>query len=912
VGKKYLTRCTIVDISNKMDAAIPVIFLEVTPMVLFPHDECAEAHAQCVTPFLTNFGIKEYLRRKSQNVAIQAMIGTPTTSDGLFLQWNQNNNNNQNASLVSRSSFNNIYLGGGYVIPSTDTIMHQDSPSLLPLINIPSEDPTVVDPQPCCMKAYAYSSPYRSEPISPILITEHTLVRILPLQMANLTMIPISLPSSTPHLPDFILRDLFLQDLSGEGGQDSLTESMRQEVLQNHNPETIRELQWKMANIMHKPIQIGTTACAIQDQKRQLHQIQRMQQSLLAYNNYSNNNNNKFWSDDVSLARATSIKSKGQLATASSSSKQRPELFWWPSLLVHSPNHADGKTVLVQAIAKNHLGCSLIHVIRPGVLLAKYGSQADAALETQLHAILTSAACRNERICIILDHIDMMMPPQLSGRSAGSGGDATLPVLTSMASYLRNVTSSMQRLQQFPFPIKNVLYNVGGGGGGGTGGGGQVLTVHCCLVGVVTCPDDGGKSSRRSKGMGLGGEATILDCMICDRYKIPILTPVTRLSAFDAAFRREHVNLDMEAQRHLPSMAASAVWAKGKAFRAVAQYLQQLQATNTNQIAVLQDLERAFASVKRDSSNVTSVSIELMNTTCSSKNSQESFFQSVGGNAEAKASLEDALAIDPFKRRLLAKFSLSPPTGVLLYGPPGCGKTLLAKAVANLLKSSRSDRDDDHHNLMSSGTFISLAISDVVSSELGTSEKMIKSSFELAEKNAPSVIFLDEFQALFVDRSRGGSGRLTTTLLQMLDDAKRWYDVDGDGRNRVTVIAATNTPWMIDSAFLRPGRFDRVVHVGLPSMEERKSILHLHISQMMIKGRDEMTIRSLSQKLARQTDGFSGADLAALCRAAAVRALSESSGVAEVTETHFSGALEMDIVPSSDAELVRRLSQWKP
>lgn len=163
-----------------------------------------------------------------------------------------------------------------------------------------------------------------------------------------------------------------------------------------------------------------------------LHQIRRLQKSICAYNK----------SVGVSLAQETSDGGREQATT----SQQRSELFWWPSLLVHSPNHADGKTVLVQAIAKDHLGCSLIHIIRPGVLLAKYGSQADAALETQLHSILTSAACRSEKICIILDHIDMMMPPQWSGRS--SGGDAALPVLTAMASYLRNVTSSMQRQQE--------------------------------------------------------------------------------------------------------------------------------------------------------------------------------------------------------------------------------------------------------------------------------------------------------------------------------------------------------------------------------------------------------------------------------------------------------------------------------
>jgi SpoVK/Ycf46/Vps4 family AAA+-type ATPase len=196
----------------------------------------------------------------------------------------------------------------------------------------------------------------------------------------------------------------------------------------------------------------------------------------------------------------------------------------------------------------------------------------------------------------------------------------------------------------------------------------------------------------------------------------------------------------------------------------------------------------------------------------------------VGGNAQAKASLEDALTLDPFKRDLLARFGLSPPMGVLLYGPPGCGKTLLAKSVANLLKSSGS-RSKGNNVGSCGGTFILLAISDIVTAELGTRKKMIKSSFEFANKNAPSVAFLDKFQALFIDRNRGGSGRLMTTLLQCLDDI-RWYDASDETVNRVTVMAAINTtPWMIDTAFLRPGRFDQVVHVGLPTVEVRKSIL---------------------------------------------------------------------------------------
>ena len=176
------------------------------------------------------------------------------------------------------------------------------------------------------------------------------------------------------------------------------------------------------------------------------------------------------------------------------------------------------------------------------------------------------------------------------------------------------------------------------------------------------------------------------------------------------------------------------------------------------------------------------------------------------------------------------------------------------------------------------------------------------------------VVFLDEFQALFTDRNRGGSGKLTTTLIQCLDDIKRWYDIDvhHGGGKRVAVIAATNTPWMIDSAFLRPGRFDRVVHVGLPSISERKSILKVHIEKMKFDvGENADKVDQICEELSNITEGFSGVDIAALCRAAAIRALDQGEG-SPVEEIHFKDALHLDVFPSSDKLLVQKLKMWRP
>ena len=203
--------------------------------------------------------------------------------------------------------------------------------------------------------------------------------------------------------------------------------------------------------------------------------------------------------------------------------------------------------------------------------------------------------------------------------------------------------------------------------------------------------------------------------------------------------------------------------------------------------------------------------------------SKYNFFEMIGGNHDAKRALEDVLAIDKRKQLILSKFGLSLPTGILLYGPPGTGKTLLAKAISQVMIHVANENGS-----ATRGAFISLKASDIVCSEVGQSEKLLSSAFETARKRSPSVIFIDEFQALFTSRDKEdgsggkGSGRLASTLLTLMDDVTKWKDanetvahtMDGSSnlieKNRVVVLAATNTPWMVDRAFLRSGRFDRV------------------------------------------------------------------------------------------------------
>jgi SpoVK/Ycf46/Vps4 family AAA+-type ATPase len=126
----------------------------------------------------------------------------------------------------------------------------------------------------------------------------------------------------------------------------------------------------------------------------------------------------------------------------------------------------------------------------------------------------------------------------------------------------------------------------------------------------------------------------------------------------------------------------------------------------------------------------------------------------------------------------------------------------------------------------------------------------------------------------------------------------------------VIVLAATNTPWFVDKAFLREGRFDRVVHVGLPTLEERVAILRVHIQRMKCQANELPELNDRCEYLAKQTEGFSGADLAALCREAAIQCLLRKS--TSVADSDFESALRTLAHPSSSAELVDRNSKWKP
>ena len=265
-------------------------------------------------------------------------------------------------------------------------------------------------------------------------------------------------------------------------------------------------------------------------------------------------------------------------------------------------------------------------------------------------------------------------------------------------------------------------------------------------------------------------------------------------------------------------------------------------------------------------------------------------YEDIGGLHEELQKVREMIELPLKHPELFDRLGIDPPKGVLLHGPPGTGKTLIAKAVAN----------------ESGANFYTINGPEIMSKFYGQSEENLRRIFDEAEKNAPSIIFIDEIDAIAPKRSEVHGEverRVVSQLLTLMDGLK--------GRGKVIVIGATNLPDMLDPALRRPGRFDREIRIGVPDREGRKEILQIH-TRSMPKSKDFDI-----EYLADVTYGFVGADLAALAREAAMNALrrylpeidlekpipTEVLEKMEVTMKDFKEALKM-IEPSALREFV--------
>ncbi|MFD1571715.1 proteasome-activating nucleotidase Pan2 [Halorubrum laminariae] len=209
---------------------------------------------------------------------------------------------------------------------------------------------------------------------------------------------------------------------------------------------------------------------------------------------------------------------------------------------------------------------------------------------------------------------------------------------------------------------------------------------------------------------------------------------------------------------------------------------------------------------------------------------------------------------------------VEPPSGVLLHGPPGTGKTMLAKAVAN----------------ESDATFIKMAGSELVRKFIGEGSRLVRDLFELAAEREPAVIFIDEIDAVAAKRTdskTSGDAEVQRTMMQLLSE------MDGfDERGEIRIMAATNRFDMLDEAILRPGRFDRLIEVPEPDVEGRARILEIHTQDVNVADGTDVT------EVAADLEGYSGADIASLATEAGMFAIRD--GRTEVTQADFEAARE--------------------
>ncbi|RLG50279.1 MAG: AAA family ATPase, partial [Thermoproteota archaeon] len=259
-------------------------------------------------------------------------------------------------------------------------------------------------------------------------------------------------------------------------------------------------------------------------------------------------------------------------------------------------------------------------------------------------------------------------------------------------------------------------------------------------------------------------------------------------------------------------------------------------------------------------------------------------WEDIGDLEQVKRELIDLIEMPLKHPKTFERIGIDPPKGILLYGPPGCGKTLLAKAIAN----------------ESEANFISIKGPELLSKWVGESEKAVRKVFRKARQVAPAIIFIDEIDSLFPRRGTGyaDSGVTERVVSQMLTE------MDGiQSLKDVVVIGATNRPDLIDPALLRPGRLERLVYVPPPDKYGRLKILKVLTKKMPMA--KDVNLESIAER----TENYSGADLAAIVREAGLSAIREDSNAKIVYMRHFEEALSK-IQPSLTEELIKHYENF--
>jgi transitional endoplasmic reticulum ATPase len=283
-----------------------------------------------------------------------------------------------------------------------------------------------------------------------------------------------------------------------------------------------------------------------------------------------------------------------------------------------------------------------------------------------------------------------------------------------------------------------------------------------------------------------------------------------------------------------------------------------------------------------------------------SAGSEEKSMADVGGYEDVKAELRDAIIMPLEKKEIAFTYGIKPPAGILLFGPPGTGKTMLMRALAKELKYN----------------FIEVRCSQILSQWYGESEKNVKEVFDNARKNAPTVLFFDEIDAVAKRRSADSldevGQRVLSELLQQIDGASK-------AKGTVMIVGATNRPDSLDTAMLRPGRLDKIIYMHLPDPEARKAILKVSLRGLPLANDVDFDL------LARKTDRFSGADVKNITTEAKRLAAKEATAkgvIVPLSMQHFmqvlssvkpsTGLAQLDMYEQFRLDFERRTGAEKP
>jgi transitional endoplasmic reticulum ATPase len=350
----------------------------------------------------------------------------------------------------------------------------------------------------------------------------------------------------------------------------------------------------------------------------------------------------------------------------------------------------------------------------------------------------------------------------------------------------------------------------------------------------------------------------------------------------------EDVDLDKIADiTHGYTGADIAALVKEAAMNAMRRFIQQ-ENIDLNQPIPAEKLEKVRVSMEDFLAAMKSIQPSLMREVI--VEIPEVRWSDIGGLDDVKQELRESIEWPMKYPHVFEKMGVEPPKGILLFGPPGTGKTLLAKAVAT----------------ESGANFIAIRGPEVLSKWVGESEKAIRQIFRRARMVAPAVIFFDEIDSIAGIRGSDPSGVIDRIVNQLLTE------LDGiQPLRRVVVIAATNRPDLLDPALLRPGRFDKLIYVPPPDLKARIEIFKVHTRKLPLA--EDVNL----EELARRTDGYTGADIAAVCKEAAMLALREvfnKSGSLQVTKIELRHFLEaMNKIPPSlsrtDIELYEKLAR---